>query len=507
MDVPSEFDRRRFLERAGAIGTALLLAGCASSGDTPTETPSDGTPTETAVPTPTETASPTETATQTPDDDTATREDTATEDEPDVDRPANYRWDMEPGRDDGLRTSLGRFVSEPVGRVVTDHPAFDYSTDSERDTHTIDFEALKLYRDSNFDVIVEHPLDNVPMERIVQSFVDDSIYPKAKEGGFLKESEDGPTSYDAEKWKNADTVEESLDYGHTLLISILYNYVKISTDENVVLIREAYKRYHDFDVLAWKVPMEMGSRLAGMLYSPDDDTVRTYNIGGPWSGHGEAQSHAEIQNWRVIDDPNDLGRDDPDRIQHPVLFHTDEWDRQGIDFKDAKESAVFMVQRIASSATRSVMSEFTPGPRLTTADELVHQGMTTGLAKQLTRTLLEYNQRPEADFEDVWHLANVMEYTEFLDGNYVYDTAKKDDDYTGIFDGDFAVYEITDATALEGGPTIGEFEPDFKGTPIGSATPVSDADDELNDFFRELWWDKEGKFDNFGQIYDSLSAV
>ena len=231
---------------------------------------------------------------------------------------------------------------------------------------------------------------------------------------------------------DAETVEESLDYGHSLLVSIAFNEGQhFSMAQQATTMREAYKRHHDFDVLAWEVPMEMGSLLTGMLYSPDDDTVRTFNMSDTaWQTDTSRQLHAPIDDWEVTQEG--AGQ------HHPILFHTDEWDRQGISFEEAKTRATGMVYGIAADGyfsfndeTESVTGDIT---------------MTTGATKQLTRTLLEYNTLDdEADFEDIWKLASFAtgKYIQNPAVNGVIDTVRPDDDdYDEYFGGDFAFYEV-----------------------------------------------------------------
>ncbi len=97
--------------------------------------------------------------------------------------------------------------------------------------------------------------------------------------------------------------------------------------------------------------------------------------------------------------------------------------------------------------------------------------MTTGMTEQLSRTLFEYNSN-DAEFEYVWNLASVIETVNRKDGNYIFDTADQDDDYSGFFDGGFAVYEVEDDSLVN-----------------------------------EVWQDEAGQYDNFGQVYDKVEAA
>lgn len=457
--------RRDFLRNGLAVGLTATLAGCSNNSD-------DGT--ETATPTGAVTGTPTSTESGTPEEETATEEET--EEDPEVDRPANYRWDMSPWINTELRNELQQYVEGTTNRVLSSHPAFEYSTEQPEDDHPVDFVGLRMIRDSNFDIMAQEP-NTGPMERIVASFVDSDLYTHSKNDGFLRDSENAPASFDTESWQNAETVEESLDYGHSLLVSIAYNEVELPYDEQSVIIREAYTRHHNFDVLAWSVPMRDGSFQAGMMYSPDDDKIRTFNNGGEaWSGSGESQSHAEIQNWRVIEDPNDEARGNPTNYQHPVLFHTDEWDRGGISFEDAKSSALGMVFGIGTER----FNDYTEYDATGIVDDIT---ATTAATEQLTRTILEYNSINEddrADFERIRDLANfaVGKYIQNPNTRGVIDTVENGgEEYDEYFGGDFAFYE------------------------------VDDEDGSNNDIIDAVRSDQAGEYDNFGQVYDELEAV
>jgi len=458
--------RRRFLYGSGVV-VSTLIAGCSGSQDD-----EDGTPTDNSTGSPSDT--PGDTPGDTPtDDETPTEEDEETEteeDEENLDRPDNYRWDLKPGRNDELRNELGQYVDDP-GAVRQDHPAFDFSTERENDDHTVDFEALRMIRDSNFDIFVnESSSSNAPLEDMVQALVDEDMYEQSKNNLF-KSHTDSPSTYDEEAWLNADTVEESLDLGHNLLVTIGYDEdTPVSNQETAVAIREAYERHHDYDVLAWEVPMNDGALGGGMMYSPDDDKIRAFAGLGAWNGDGEAQFHTEIQDWRVINDPRELG--DADNYQHPILFHTEEWDRQGVSFETAKDDAVGMVFDIATDDYNS----FNRDARA--RNDAISQNitMTTGATEQLTRTMLSYNDSGvDADFSDIRDLASfaVGKYLQDDELNGVIDTVEPgDDSYDEYFGGGFAFYEV--------------------------------EDEEIVD---EVRTDQNHEYDNFGEVYDELDSA
>ncbi len=458
-----DISRRRFLQGAGAVGATVLGAGCSGDGE-------DSTPTDTATDSPTGTPEEETPGQTTEEEETSTEEEEEREEEENIDRPANYRWDMKPGRNEELRNELSQYISGSVGEVVQDHPAFDHATDSERDDHEIDFEALKLYRDSNFDIMDADP-DTGAMEEAVQAFVDDSMYEEAKTSAFIRHDLDSPSNYDSEAWLNADTVADSLDLGHNLLISMNGNGIDLSPAAKAATIREAYDRHHDFDVLAWQVPMRDGVRRSGMMYSPDDDKVRTFNVGGQWLGEESRQFHSEIQDWNVINNEGGAAGS-PEDFHHPVLFHTDEWDREGISFEDAKDQAVEMVYSIATDTYNGFNSdalEMNDAP----VDNIT---MTTGATEQLTRTLLDYNKSGvDANFSDIRDLANfaVGKYLQNDELNGIIDTVEPgDDSYDEYFGGGFAFYEV--------------------------------EDEEIVD---EVKTDQSHDYDNFGEVYDQLEAV
>jgi hypothetical protein len=488
--------RRRLFLRAGVAISLGAIAGCSGTDDetptdsspgtqtetpaetarataTPEETPTaDETPPQDEPTTTTETEQETETATE---DDDPDREDQEDQDDEDTsDRPANYRWDIKPGRNNELRNQLGQYV-ESVGPVRQNHPAFQYSTDQENDDHTVDFEALRMIRDSNFDIFVQENPD-LPLEKIVESFTDDSLYEQSKNNLFPSHP-NSPRTYDKEAWLNADTVEESLDLGHNLLITIDYDIDEnVSVKEKAVSIREAYQRHHDFDVLAWEVPMNDGALTQGMMYSPDDDKIRSFAGSGDWNGEEGTQYHTEIQNWDVINDPNDIT--DADRYQHPIMFHTDEWNRQGVSFETAKDDAVGMIFDIATEDYNSYNVDARE------INDAISQNitMTTGATEQLTRTMLEYNESGvDADFSDIRDLASfaVGKYLEDPEINGVIDTVNIEDEeapengeYSEYFEGGFAFYEL--------------------------------EDEELVDEVRN---DRRHEYDNFAAVFDDLETA
>ncbi|UHH24737.1 hypothetical protein [Halobacterium noricense] len=432
------------------------LAGCSDNSGDGTET---GTPTGTATDTTTETDS--------SEDETTTEEET--EDDPEVDRPANYRWDMSSWVNTELRDGLGQYVEGNVNRVLPSHPAFEYSTEQPEDDHPVDFVGLKLYREAQFDVMSENP-NTGPMEQVVESFVDDSLYESAKNNRFVNHDVDAPTSYDSEAWLNAETVEDSLDLGHDLVVSIAKAAERLSTDEMAAITREAYKRHHDFDVLAWEVPMQGGSLKSGMMYSPDDDKVRSFNIQGPWLGEESRQLHTEIQDWNVINNPNDAGRN-PTDLHHPLRFHTDEWNRGfvgGGGFEDAKNAAMSMIYGIGADNYLDFNYE-----AVGIVNRIV---MTTGATEQLTRTLLDYNKSGvDAEFDDIWQLSSFAAGKHIDDPslNGVIDTVESGgEDYDEYFGGGFAFYEV-----------------------------------DNEDIIDEVKADQAGDYDNFGQVYDELEAA
>ncbi|WP_313694101.1 hypothetical protein [Halorarum halobium] len=448
---------------------AATLAGCSNnSGDgagtgTPTGTEHDGA-----------------TEIDSPDDDTTTAEET--EGDPEVDRPANYRWDMNPARNEEIRSRLGQYVEGSVGSVVQDHPAFEFSTDREADDQAVDFEGLKLYRDATFDLMAEEGLNRiidddggrpVPLEERVQAFVDEDLFTDAKTGQyFVQHDLEAPSQYDAEGWLNAETVADSLDYGHNLLVTVVDEPGKRTPDtvqNNAVAIREAYKRHHDFDVLAWGTMMGSATREGivdptGLLYSPDDDTLRNFNF-DTFEGNGEdsLQMHAPIEEWEVLNGESRWSESPGgDQRYHPLLFHQG-WavSGQASDFGEAKGVAAGAIRSIATGPTRESLIE----------GEGSNYSMTTGMTEQLSRTLFEYNSN-DAEFEYVWNLASVIETVNRKDGNYIFDTADQDDDYSGFFDGGFAVYEVEDDSLVN-----------------------------------EVWQDEAGQYDNFGQVYDKVEAA
>ena len=121
--------RWTFLRTGVTAGLVGGLAGCA--GDTSDDSPT--TPHTTTE----------DSATTTEAEQTTEQPEETTEDQPDIDRPANYRWEMRPSRNDLLRAELGQYVEASVGDVVEEHPAFEYSTDSDRDDHEIESKIRK----------------------------------------------------------------------------------------------------------------------------------------------------------------------------------------------------------------------------------------------------------------------------------------------------------------------------------------------------------------------------
>jgi hypothetical protein len=271
--------RRTFLRIGVTAGVGVGLAGC--SGDTG-DNASTNSPPPTQNP---ETATEAEPTEQTEE---------ATE-EP-VDRPTNYRWDMHPGRNDQLRAWLNQYVKEPAGDVIQTHPAFEYSTESERDDHEIDFEALKLFRESSFEILSRDPDVENPLEEWVRAFVEEDLYADEKREEFHRNDVNSPTEYSSEAWLNAETVEESLDLGHGLVLTIGD---PINIPEHAAVMREAYKRYHDFDVLAWETPNQGGVTPSGLMYSPDDDTLRCFDHSPSAHSSTSAHLHTPVEKCRL----------------------------------------------------------------------------------------------------------------------------------------------------------------------------------------------------------------
>jgi hypothetical protein len=429
------------------------LAGCASNANE-------------SEPDPTQTTQDTATTTE---EATTTEAEQTTEDEPDVDRPANYRWDMQPGRNEELRSELGQYVDGAVGPVVEDHPAFEYSTDSERDDHTVDFEALKLFRDAEYDIRKENNTRAIPYEHYVEAFVNDDLEQEAKTNGFKKHDTAAPSNYDVESWLNAETVEDSLDLSHGL-IEAMVSQQSVQPAEQGAILREAYKRHHKFDVLAWETNMgasngSHNARITGLMYSPDDDKIRAHDVSPPQEvgtgGTGVEASgkwHSEIQEWDIFNEGGELF--------HPLLFHTDEWNRQNPGFKTAKGEATLAITSIATDLFAGDLLAAVDGPE---TDQEGYFAPTTGLAKQLTRTLLEYNEN-DANFEDVWRVSSVTEKLRLNGGKYVLDAGEDTKQYSGTFDGSFAVYEVEEEKVVD-----------------------------------KVWADRAGQYDNFSQSYDELA--
>jgi hypothetical protein len=417
----------------------VALTGCASNADE-----SESNPTQTTR----------DTATTT--DEAITETEEPTEDDPDINRPANYRWDMRPGRNDLLREELGQYVEASVGDVVEEHPAFEYSTDSERDDHEIDFEALKLYRDSNFDILTQDSQN--PFERWVEAFVDEDLYAEAKREEFHRTDVNSPEQYSTEAWQNAETVEESLDLGHGLVLTIGD---PINVPEHAAVIREAYKRYHDFEVLAWETPNQGGVTPSGLMYSPDDDTIRSFDHRPSEHTTKSTHYHTPVQDWPFITEGDH---------HHPLLFHTDEWNRGDVDgFADAKDHLMSTVFGIATDEYLNYNREESA------AGILNNITATTGAAEQLSRTILEYNtiDAEDVSFDDLWRLASVPvgKYIADPSINGIIDTVSPEsDEYDGYFSDGFAFYEVEDERIIN-----------------------------------EVRNDQAGQYDNFGQTYDEVS--
>lgn len=378
----------------------------------------------------------------------------------DLTRPAEYRWDLRPERDEERRSELEEYV-ETAGSLVEDHPAFGYSTDTDRDDHGVDFEALKLYRERNYEQYRESA--DGPLDRFVEAFDDDS-FETAKTDEFVYAREDAPKEWDAEAWRNADSFGESLDYAHSVLISIDYQVEGLRYGAFTAMLREAYRRYHPtYEPLAWSFTMDVGpndheknpagddGKEVGLVYSPAEDELRAFALdadhelsqGSSW------QLHPKIEEWPVVADPTTSVRSEPSALDHPLLLHTESWNRQAVDFRTAKARAVEMVNHVGCDPV---------GPHF---DRKGRIALTTGFTAQLTRTLLKYN-RSDADFEYLRNLASVMELARDRGGNYVFDVAPESDGYGGVFDGNFAVYEmaydyVVDLVARDGDRKFDEF--------------------------------------------------
>jgi len=180
------------------MGATVSSAGCSTTEeqDNPTQSQTDTEPptnpptsTQNRTTSDTTRTDTTEEETATEEQATTTEEETTTEeqtteepeddDEQQVEHPANHRWDMKPGRNTELRRELGQYVNN-VGGVIEDHPAFDFTTERENDDHTIDFNAQKMIRNSNFAIMKENGRFRASAERVVESFVDDSMYSGVK---------------------------------------------------------------------------------------------------------------------------------------------------------------------------------------------------------------------------------------------------------------------------------------------------------------------------------------
>jgi hypothetical protein len=380
-------------------------------------------------------ATPTEEATPTENED-------ATDDEPDIDRPDNYRWDMQPGRNEELRRELGQYVEGSVGDVVETHPAFEYSTEPEDDDHTVDFEALKLFRDAQFDILKKHNTRGIPFERSVEAFVNQDIYEDAKTKYFQREEPEDPDRYTRERWLEAETFEESLDLAQGLLRGIILETVglqRYGIAEQAATLREAYQRHHEFAApLAWETNRGIQTGhddwIIGLMHTPADDKIRAFNSFTP----GSNGWHSEVQEWDVFDADGEFF--------HPLLFHTDEWNRQEPGPAEAKMEALATVFAIGTN-------EFGGFNRDATGI-LGNITVTTAGTKQLTRTLLEYNNLDEgvADFGAIWNLAA------FAVGRFIADPTLKgvidtvtdpDERYDDYFSGGFAFYEVDNPAVVE----------------------------------------------------------
>lgn len=443
-------DRRRFLKGAGAVGATILGAGCSSNGDN-RGTEGNGTPTGKDT---------------TDSDPTNTEEDgeETTDDEPEINRPDNYRWDMKPGRNEELRNNLGQYVEGNIGGVVENHPAFEYSTESERDDHEVDFEALKLFRDAQFDILKQNN-PSTPWEHYVEAFVNDDIEQEAKTDGFMRYDVDDPHTYTSDSWLNADSFEQSLDMAHGLLASMVpLNEAGIG--EQGAILREAFQRHQDYEApLAWETNMGFQTgyddKITGLMYTPEDDKMRAFD----WAAGDRVRTeesrrwHSEIQEWPIFNEDSDSF--------HPLLFHTDEWNRQDPGFMAAKDEALATVFGIGTNEYLDYNNN---------ADGIVNNiTATTGTTEQLTRTLLEYNELDDgvAEFSDIRDLSNfaVGQYIQDPNINGVIDTVdpEEDDDYDEYFGGGFGFYEVEDESIVE-----------------------------------EVRQDQSGEYNNFGQVYDEL---
>lgn len=445
-------DRRQFLKSAGAVGATVLGAGCNSNRK------NTGTPTSQ----PTETRTKEEETNTTPEN-TTEEEETPTEEEPEINRPNNYQWDMIPGRNEELRNNLGQYVEGNIGPVITDHPAFQYSTETERDDHKLDFEALKLFRDSQFDILKQNGTKRIPWETYVEAFVNDSLEEEAKTSRFMRYDTDDPHNYTSDAWLNAGSFEQSLDMAHGLIASMI-PLKEAGLAEYGTILREAYKRHQDYEApLAWETNMgsigyEHDTKITGLMYTPEDDKVRAFDsaAGDMVRTQESRRWHSEIQEWPIFNENNETF--------HPLLFHTDEWNRQNPGFENAKGEAVTTITSIATDLFAGNLSSEVNQSN----NEEGYFAPTTGLTKQLTRSTLEYNSN-DADFESLWEFANLTEKLRLRGGNYVLDTVEEGANYDGVFEGDIAIYEVEDKNIVD-----------------------------------SVWSDQAGEYNNFGQVYDKL---
>lgn len=382
-------------------------------------------------------------------------------------RPAEYRWDLHPERDEARRSTLSEYVDD-IDPLVEDHPAFEYGTERAGDDHGIDFAALDLFRAQNYEEYAR----SVDAEEFVEAFDDDS-HQEAKTEQFFRMDKDGPSEWDAQAWREADSFGESLDYAHGLLLSLDYAIVGRRFGSFTAILREAYTRYHPtYEPLAWTLRMDSEISAArdtagwvGLVYSPTEDELRTFGFeGSRWFGSDRTRGlHTSIEEWSPVADPDGdaSGYINPNELSHPLLFHTEGWSR-GWRFPTAKRRAVEMVSHIA---TDPVQSHYDREGRVE---------ITTGLLTQLTRTLLTYNDN-DAEFTHLHQLAKVMELARERGGRYVVDLSPGSDGYDGVFDGQFAVYEVGYDYVLDLVARDGERQFDAFGETYGLSTGATET--------------------------------
>ena len=68
-------------------------------------------------------------------------------------RASDVRWDVRPTRNKQQRGGLKRYVGEAGVDVIEEYRLLGDSMNSERDDYRIDFELLKRYRDSMFNIV------------------------------------------------------------------------------------------------------------------------------------------------------------------------------------------------------------------------------------------------------------------------------------------------------------------------------------------------------------------